>query len=126
MTDAKAEIRTQSRCNEFGTPLVSNSHLVLVDIRREDGRALLVKLLGWGELGRCLARTEPYVAATEGNNGASRSTISLPNAEQLAGFLSRVLVLENFPQRISYGLAPELTQKLIERAGLGNSASGRA
>jgi excisionase family DNA binding protein len=126
MTDAKPAPEVQHPRDQFSTPLVTNAHLILVDIRRSDGRQLLVKLLGWGELGRVLARTEPYVAAMQGNGGASRSIIGLPDEEQLSGFLSRVLVLGNFPQRISYGLAPELTQKLTERAGHGGAAGGRA
>ena len=126
MTGAKPATEAQHPRDQFATPLVTNAHLLLADIRRLDGRALLVKLLGWGELGRVLARTEPYVAAMEGNGGAHRSIVGLPDEEQLMGFLSRVLVLGNFPQRISYGLAPELTQKLMERANHGGVAGGRA
>jgi excisionase family DNA binding protein len=126
MTGAKASTEAQHPRDQFATPMVTTAHLVLVDLRRDDGKALLAKVFGCLELGRVGARPEPYVAAMEGNGGGHRSIISLPDAEQLMGFLSRVLVLGNVPQRISYGLAPELTQKLVERAGHGGAAGGRA
>lgn len=132
LTDARPRPETlatapeaQHPRDQLGNPLFANAHFILVDIQRPEGQALFTRVFGCLELGRVGARPERYVAAMEAGGGAHRSVVSIPDAEQLMHMLTRVLVLENPPQRITYALEPELTRKLMERVSrIGTGAAG--
>jgi excisionase family DNA binding protein len=124
--DAAPEAPPQILAGGFPVPQVVKSHLMLADIRREDGRALVSELLGESELTRVLARREPFLAAMVSADGGFRSISSIVDAEHLEGFLNRARDL-NLPasSRVYYAIEPQLAARLINNAALASGA-GRA
>jgi len=124
--DTAPEAPPQVLAGGFPVPQVTQSHLMLADLRREDGRALVSKLLGEGELTRLRARREPFLAALVSADGGFRSISSIAAAEQLEGFLNRAREL-NLPasSRVYYAIEPSLAARLITNAALA-SGGGRA
>jgi hypothetical protein len=102
--------------------------LVLVDVRREDGCQLLVRVMGDTELFRIvrLRRGEHYVAAMHSHGGSMRSIRSVRTPEELVDFVRQAGVITGFAARVSYGLDPALLSKVVAQIGAGALPAGRA
>jgi hypothetical protein len=104
-------------------PLATEPHLVLVDLRRRDGRKLLQDVMGLAVFGYCFNRSEPYVAAVNAFGGALRAHMSVDTPAQLTGFVNHVRAMELAP-RISYAVDPAETSRVM--ASIGAAGAGRA
>jgi hypothetical protein len=131
MTDRHAVRNSADRRASDVTPssttsAVPDSHLALVDIRRADGRELLVQVMGLVELVRVWDRGEPYVAAMHSHGGSMRSIRSVRTPEELVDFVRQATVIAGFAARVSYGLEPALLSRVVAQIGAGSLPAGRA
>jgi hypothetical protein len=123
MTERNPSPRPTDMVSGYPVPQVTNSRLVLADLRRQDGRELLEKLLGSAELKRLIARSEPFVVALIACDGGYRSTMCVIDEAHLRGYLDRAVEI-NMSVQVVFALEPKLASDLIRYTGFAVGGAG--